>query len=79
MGIVATTQTWLQRSTAKLTGRGRPADETRSGPSAQDKGPEPLINSLRTVYPEARISTPSRNKIRLELPSGDVLRFYVNP
>ena len=47
--------------------------------TAEQAPPEPLINSLRTVYPEARISTPSRNKIRLELPSGDVLRFYVNP
>ncbi|MCW2132199.1 hypothetical protein [Arthrobacter sp. VKM Ac-2550] len=76
---MATTQTWLQRSTAKLAGRGRSAEQSRSGQGAQDPGPEPLINSLRTVYPEARISTPSRNKIRLELPSGDVLRFYVNP
>jgi hypothetical protein len=43
----------------------------------EDKSDQ-LISSLRSAYPGARISRVGGYKVRLELPSGDVLRFYVN-
>jgi hypothetical protein len=36
-----------------------------------------LLNSLRSSYPGARLSMPGSGKVLVELPGGDVLRFYV--
>ncbi|EMY35783.1 hypothetical protein D477_002556 [Arthrobacter crystallopoietes BAB-32] len=78
-----TKRSLLQWCSAKLWGG---PDVSSAGPGVPlrrnnndaDKSDQ-LIKSLRSAYPEARISTTGGYKVRLELPSGDVLRFYVNP
>ncbi|MGM0928570.1 MAG: hypothetical protein ACQEXN_02520 [Actinomycetota bacterium] len=36
-----------------------------------------LLNSLRSAYPGARLSMSGNGNVRVELPGGDVLRFYI--
>jgi hypothetical protein len=36
-----------------------------------------LLNNLRSTYPGASLSMPGDDKVLVELPGGDVLRFYV--
>ena len=37
-----------------------------------------LVRSLQRAYPGSRVVALGADKVRLELPGGDVLRFYVN-
>jgi len=79
---VDTKRSLLQWCSAKLWGGpdvppARPDVPVRRNVNDPDKSDQ-LISSLRSAYPEARISSTGGYKIRLELPSGDILRFYVN-
>ncbi|MFD1214888.1 hypothetical protein ACFQ36_22950 [Arthrobacter sp. GCM10027362] len=37
-----------------------------------------LVRSLQRTYPGSRVVAVRADKVRLELPGGDVLSFYVN-
>ncbi|MEV7646447.1 hypothetical protein [Arthrobacter sp. NPDC089319] len=56
----------------------RQAAEIQSGTELPPADPyQTLLNSLRSTYPGARLSLAGNGKVRVELPGGDVLRFYV--
>jgi hypothetical protein len=56
----------------------RPAAEIQRGPDLPPADPyQALLNSLRSTYPGARLSTSGNGNVRVDLPGGDVLRFYV--
>jgi hypothetical protein len=69
MDIVAFTWPLFRRGAA-LQGARRAA-----GGAAQTKR---LIRSLQRTYPGSRAVATGADKVRLELPGGDVLMFYVN-
>jgi hypothetical protein len=56
----------------------RPVPEIQRGPELPPPDPyQTLLASLRSTYPGARLSMTGHGKVRVELPGGDVLRFYV--
>jgi hypothetical protein len=56
----------------------RPAPKVQRGPDMPVPDPhQTLLNSLRSTYPGARLSMAGNGNVRVELPGGDVLRFYV--
>jgi hypothetical protein len=56
----------------------RPAPGIQPGPDIPATEPyQTLLNSLRSTYPGARLSMAGNGNVRVELPGGDVLRFYV--
>ena len=81
-GQVDTKRSLLQWCSAKLWGRPGIGPAARDVPACRnilaEDNSDRLITSLRTAYPGARISSVGGYKVRLELPSGDVLSFYVN-
>ncbi|MCG2621491.1 hypothetical protein LVY72_06115 [Arthrobacter sp. I2-34] len=64
--------TWplLRRGAARRTGSGAAGSGT-----AETRR---LIRSLERTYPGSRAEATSTDKVRLVLPGGDVLTFYVN-
>jgi hypothetical protein len=50
-------------------------DVGRTGGTAETRR---LIRSLQRTYPGSRAVAAGADKVRLELPGGDVLTFYVN-
>jgi hypothetical protein len=61
----------------------RPAPGIKLGPDLPPTDPyqtlpyQTLLASLRSAYPGARLSMTGNGNVRVELPGGDVLRFYV--
>ena len=60
----------LRRGTARQSGR----DPAGSGTAETRR----LIRSLERTYPGSRAEAAGTDKVRLVLPGGDVLTFYVN-
>lgn len=77
--MVAPEQSLLQRCGGRFRAWfHRPAPRNQPGGSSAPQDPyQTLLNSLRSAYPEARLSTPGDDKVRVDLPGGDILRFYV--
>ena len=77
-----TKRSLLQWCSAKLWGRPDIVPAARDVPARRnvlgEDESDQLISSLRSAYPGARISSVDGYRVRLDLPSGDVLRFYVN-
>ena len=56
----------------------RPAAGIQPTPELPPTDPyQTLLNSLRSNYPGARLSMAGNGNVRVELPGGDVLRFYI--
>jgi len=70
MDIVAFSWPLLRRSAARQSGRGAAGSST-----AETRR---LIRSLERTYPGSRAEATGTDRVRLELPGGDVLTFYVN-
>ena len=77
--MVAPVQSLLQRCGGRFrTWLHLPAPGSPPRPDASLPDPyQALLSSLRSTYPDARLSTPGDDKVRVELPGGDILRFYL--
>ncbi len=77
--MVAPVQSLLQRCGGRFRALlNRPALGIHPGPDLPPTDPyQTLLTSLRSAYPGARLSMSGNGNVRVELPGGDVLRFYV--
>lgn len=77
--MVAPIQTLLQRCGGRFRALlNRPAAGIQPTPELPPTDPyQTLLNSLRSNYPGARLSMAGNGNVRVELPGGDVLRFYI--